>query len=105
MSIDRELINNQLVATSPVHTGVYISVERRTCVVVRVKDGKINYMTFEDSLVQLHESFPDKFLRDYPLELYRYPAMRALRKFARYIHDGFKATPEARTVLRAILKS
>jgi hypothetical protein len=102
-SIDRELLNNQLVAIAPVHTGVYLSHQRRSAVVVRVKQGHVHYLTFLDCQVQVHESFTEKFLRDYPLELYRYPALRALRQFVRYVRLGFKITPEAKVLLRAIL--
>jgi hypothetical protein len=104
MAVNREILNNQLVAYAPVHTGVYQDAYRHTCVVVRVREGKIHYMTFFDCTVQLHESFTEKFLREWPLELYQYSALRALRKFAHYIEQGFSATPEARTVLRSILK-
>jgi hypothetical protein len=103
MAIDKELLNQQLVATE-VHTGVYQDRQRRVCVVVRVKEGHVHYLTFLNCTVQLHSSFKEKFLTDYPVELYHYPAMRALRKFARYIHEGFSATPEARTVLRSVLR-
>lgn len=104
MSIDRELLNNQLLATV-VHTGVYKDSQSHTCVVVRVKDRHIHYMHFRDCIVQLEESFTEKFLADYPVELYRYPALRALRKMAHYIEQGFAVTPQAKTVLRSILKS
>lgn len=102
MAIDKELLNAQLVAFE-VRTGVYQDHMRHIAIVVRVKEGIVSYLTLTNCTVALNTSFKEKFLHDYPLQLYHYPAMRGLRLCAKYIHEGFAATPEARTVIRAAL--
>lgn len=103
MAIAPEHLNARLVARE-VHTGVYASNQHRTCVVVKVtKEGHVHYLHFENCLVQLQASFREKFLVDYPVEYYHYPAMRAIRKFKQYVLEGFGCTDEARKVINAIL--
>lgn len=97
-----ESLNAQLAARE-VRTGVYMTKQRNVCVVVRVKEGKVHLLHFANCTVQLEVSFREKFLVDYPIQLYQYPAMRAVRKFAKFVREGFACTPEARKVINAIL--
>lgn len=97
-----ETLNLQLRANE-VKTGVYQSRDRRVCIVVKVKEGKVYMLTWHDCTVQLEVSFREKFLVDYPLYLLNYPAMRAVRRFANAARGEFVCTPEARKVINSIL--
>jgi hypothetical protein len=103
MAIAPEHLNALLVARE-VHTGVFATKQRKTCVVVKVsKEGHVHYLHFDSCTVQLTASFKEKFLVDYPVELYHYPAMRAIRQFKQYILQGFACTDAARKVINAVL--
>jgi hypothetical protein len=105
MSIPVEKLNAMLVANE-VHTGCYLSHQRKAAVVVRVtKEGTVHFLRLDDKCsVVLEASFREKFLADYPIELYQYPALRAIRKFYGWVKkEGIGATPEARKVINAIL--
>ena len=103
MAMLPETLNAMLVARE-VHTGVYATHQRKTCVVVKVtKEGHVHYLHFDNCTVQLTASFREKFLVDYPVELYHYPAMRAVRQFKKYVLEGFSCSEEARKVINAIL--
>lgn len=97
-----ESLNAQL-RTFEVRTGVYLSKQRNVCVVVRVKENKVYLLHFANCTVQLEVSFREKFMVDYPIQLYQYPAIRAVRKFAQYVREGFACTPDARKVINSIL--
>lgn len=103
MSLLPEVLNEQCEAVE-LRLGAYQSHQRRCVVVVKVAKGKLFYLKAENCTVELVESFKDKFLRDYPIRLANYPVMRAIRKLAVHIHEGYTATPEAARVIRAILK-
>lgn len=105
MAISNETLNGQLVAYE-VHTGVFQSHARRVAIVVKVaKDGKVFYLHLTpDCKVVLEQSFREKFLADYPVELYHYPVARAIRKYVTYVRkDHFAVSDEARKVINAIL--
>lgn len=104
MPIPDYVLNAQLVTTD-VHTGVYQSRHRRTAVVVRVKGDMVSYLTLcADCRIELEHVSRTKFIADWPIELFHYPALRAIRKYASYVvKDNFRCTPEARKVINAIL--
>ncbi len=104
MSIPNELLNNQLKAFE-VHTGVYQTHARRSTIVVKVdKTGRVFYLTLLDTyrIVLEHCSY-EKFLAEHPLELYHYPVLRAVRRYASWVREGCPITEEARKVINAIL--
>jgi hypothetical protein len=95
---------NAMLKAFEVQTGVYADHQRHMVIVVKVtKEGKVFFLHFKDCLVQLEVSFKEKFLVDYPVQFYKYPALRAVRRFAQYVRDGFKCTPEARKVINSII--
>jgi len=104
MPIPPETLNAMLVARE-VHTGVYKSRQARIAVVVRVKQGHVHYLRLAPNCtIELVQSFDEKFLQDFPVELFHYPVMRAVRRYASYVRkDGFPITEEARKVINAIL--
>jgi hypothetical protein len=104
MAIPTETLNAQLVAYE-VHTGVFKSHSARIAIVVRVKKGHVHFLHLSpDCRIELAASFVEKFLADYPVELYHYPVLRAVRKYASWVRrDHFEITDEARKVINAIL--
>lgn len=106
MAIQPETLNAMLVAFDA-HTGVFKSNSARIAVVVKVgKDGKVYYLHLSPDCRIVLEISPSRetFLRDYPIELYHYPVLRAVRKYASYVRkDGFPITDEARKVINAII--
>lgn len=105
VTIPAELLNNQLIARE-VHTGVYQNKQRRVAIVVRVsKEGKVAYLTLTDTCrIEVQVSFAEKFLADFPLELYHYPVMRAVRRYAGYVRkEHIPISDEARKVINSIL--
>lgn len=105
MPIPRETLNGQLRAYD-VHTGVYQSHARRTAIVVKVgREGQVYYVTLTENFkILLVQSFREKFLADFPIELYHYPVLRAVRSYARAVRtDHAYISDEARKVLNAIL--
>jgi hypothetical protein len=92
------------VAATEAITGCYLTADRRVGVVVAVRKGKVFVLAHRDCTIALETSWPEKFLRDYPAQLPRYPVRRAVRLFAKWIHEGFKCTPEAAQIIRAMLK-
>ena len=105
MAIPAETLNAQLRA-SEVQTGVYLNKQRKSCVVVKVsKEGIVHFLTLTDSCtIELAAHGRDRFLQDWPIQLYHYPALRAIRSYARYVvKDGFRISEPARKVINAVL--
>jgi len=100
MAIDAALLNEKVEHGGTIHTGVYLSPNRNTAVVVRSKEGKVAFLTFLSGTIELRETFAFSFARDYPLALPNYPAKRALRAYRK---AGLPVHPLAEKVFRAVL--
>lgn len=103
--IQAELLNSMLVAREA-HTGVFKNRQGRIAVVVKVSQkGTVHYLHLTPTCeIVLEALAADSFLREYNIELYHYPVMRAVRKYASYVRtDGFPVSDEARKVINAIL--
>lgn len=100
MAIDSAVLNEKVEHGGTIHTGVYLTPNRNTAVVVRSKDGKIAFLTFESGMVELREAFAFSFARDYPISMPNYPAKRALTKYRKL---GLPVHPLAEKVFRAVL--
>lgn len=96
-----ETLNDKLLVNGPVHTGVYLDHHRHTAIVVKVKEGMVHYLTFITGQVTLEMRNAETFASEFFIQLYMYPVLRAVRKYATC---GLAITPEARVILRAILK-
>lgn len=99
MAIDPALLNEQQ-REAPITPGVYLSEARASCVVVRVKDGKVMYLHWTNGTVEAVTTAMYVFARDWPIKLPNYPVRRALLKYRK---SNLPVEPVAAAALRAIL--
>jgi hypothetical protein len=98
------------------HTGVYLDQHRHSAIAVRVKDGKVVYLTMNPTKpvvekgrtsfevtgcrVSLCTLSDTEFTRQFELYLPDYPVLKAAKTYWR---SGLEVTPEAKKVLQLLL--
>lgn len=98
--------------------GVYLDHNRHSAIVVRVKDGKVVFLTMnvtkkvphngrwvyevQDQAVALVTMDDHSFAQQYDVFLPSYPVMRAVTKYWR---SGLRVTSEAKEIIRILAKN
>lgn len=100
MAIDPEVLNHKVRDSGTIRPGVFLSDMRNVAVVVRVKEGKVTFLTWHTGTVRIEVEFTYTFARNWPLSLPNYPVRRALKRFAR---GGLPLDPGAAAVIRTVL--
>ncbi len=94
MELNAKLVNTET------HTGVYVDNNRKSAIVVRVKNGIVHYVTMQTGSVTLQSCSTEKFEAQFNTKLYHYPVRRACRV---YMNSGLGVSNEAAAILRAVL--
>jgi len=101
-------------------TGVYLDCHRHSAIVVRIRDGKVVYLTMNVTKrehlpdvrhdvytvvaqqVDLVVANEDSFAKQFEIYLPGYPVMKAVKKYWR---SGLRVTPEAKKVIRILAEN
>ena len=101
-------------------TGVYLDCHRHSAIVVRVRDGKVVYLTMNITKreylaeakhfvysvtaqnVDVVTATDEAFAKQFEIYLPGYPVMKAVKKYWR---SGLRVTPEAKKIIRILAEN
>lgn len=101
-------------------TGVYLDCHRHSAIVVRVRDGKVVYLTMNvtkreflteikrfvysvvSQQVDVVTATDEAFAKQFEIFLPGYPVMKAVKAYWR---SGLKVTPEAKKIIRILAEN
>jgi len=83
-----------------IHVGVYLNFNRNTAIVVRVKEHIVWYLTMQSGAIDLRKVSESKFAHEWTIHMPSYPAVRAIRTYAR---SELSRSEEAKKVMSLAL--
>jgi hypothetical protein len=89
-------------AIQPVTTGVYLDRNGHTAIAIRVKEGKVAFLTMRTGTIDVEQVGVERFQHDFPKHLPNYPLLRAVKK---YREPGVLVSEKADKLIVAIISN
>lgn len=101
MALDPEVLNHKVENPERISTGVYMSHNRNTAIVVKVDKarGAVHYLSYSTGTLRLLEAPMFAFARDFAIGLPNYPVRRAVRSYNQFA----PCEDLAKKIIRSIL--